>query len=112
MSNDLKTTSSAAGDDSLDRLVRADFFRKIERLAPHMLDDMNKRDGQSMKIIHTDELSEGDFEWVVSCLDDFWMDSFRTQGEAVSFCHAMGWPIVFISANVERSREGGGQPNE
>lgn len=26
--------------------------------------------------------------------DDFWMEAFKTQAEAVAFCEVMGWKIV------------------
>ncbi len=45
-------------------------------------------------IYRTDE--NGERVWAICVEDDFWMDAFRTQKEAVALCKQMGWGYTVI----------------
>jgi len=75
-----------------DRITREQWIDRIRIDSPHLLGEMMQRDGQPVSIIHTNET--GEWQWAVSCEDEFWMDAFPTEQEARNFVEAMGWPLL------------------
>lgn len=70
----------------------AEWVERFGREAKTALPEALRRAGEPVEIFHTDET--GEWQWVVSLEDGFWMDAFETQEEAESFVTAMGWPMI------------------
>jgi hypothetical protein len=45
-----------------------------------------------VEIVHSDET--GEWVWVVTTDDCFWLDAFETREEAIAFCQTHGLPLV------------------
>lgn len=51
-----------------------------------------ERAGEPVEIFRTNET--GEWQWVVSTEDGFWMDGFKTKRQAKQLVADMGWPEI------------------